>query len=185
MDCDYPRGPIQRIDPDGTITALDLPAAPWIDLAISHGLVWAVSQDNGPSRLIAFNGTTGELVHDIPVAEDVFGYPVRLVADDDNLVISVDTSGGGGRTGSILIVDPTTAVVTETVELPARPEGIALSPHHIWTSGAVVDRDTLKVTPVELGFSLTQGPDDTIWATSPGTNGDGTAIRYTPGQFKQ
>lgn len=181
----YPRGPIQRIDPDGTIITLDLPTAPWTDLAISNGLVWAVSQANGPSQLIAFNGITGELVHDVPVAVDVFGYPVRLVADEDNLVIGVDTSGGSGRTGSILIVDPTTATVTQTIDLPARPEGIALTPHHIWTSGAVVNRDTLEVTPVELGFSLTQGPDGTIWATSPGTNGDGTAIRYTPGQFTE
>ncbi|MGB8858256.1 MAG: hypothetical protein WCC60_03320 [Ilumatobacteraceae bacterium] len=177
-------GPIQRIDTDGTVTDLGLPTARWIDLALSGGLVWAASQEPGGGRLIAFDGTTGAIVHDVPVATDVDGFVVRLVADERNVVVGLDTSGGGGRTGEVVIVDPTTGMITDTVQLGSRPEGIALTDGHIWTSGAVIDRDGLRVTEVDLGFTVALGPDGSIWATRAVPGSDSSIVtRTTPGGF--
>jgi hypothetical protein len=43
--------------------------------------------------------------------------PVRLVADERSVVVGIDTSGGGGRTGALFIVDPATGKVTDTITL--------------------------------------------------------------------
>ncbi len=170
---------IERLDSSGVFTVLGLPDEPWMDLAVSNGLVWALSQASGRGRLIAFDGATGEIRFDLPVAHDVSGFAVRLVADERSVVVGVDTSGGGGRAGELLIVDPVAGVITDTVPLPSRPEGIELTDAHIWTNGAVVDRTTLAVTEVPLGFTITRGPDGSIWGISAGT----TASRYAPGDY--
>ncbi|MGD9794719.1 MAG: hypothetical protein AB7V43_14680, partial [Acidimicrobiia bacterium] len=115
---------------------------------------------------------------DLPIDEKTMG--VRLVADERNVIVGLDTSGGGGRTGAIVIVDPTSATITDTVTLESRPEGIVLTDHYIWTSKAVIDRTTLDVTAVTLGFTIAQGPDGSIWAVS----NAGGAVRYAPGDFK-
>jgi len=144
----------------------DLPSDRWIDLAISNGLVWAISQNRNESRLIAFDGTTGELRHDLPIAPDANAVPVRLVADERNVVVGIDTSGGGGRTGELRIVDPVTAEITDTVPLPSRPEGIVLTARHIWTSAEVLDRATLAIEHSSLFGTITRGPDGSIWGTT-------------------
>ncbi len=181
------QGAIQRIDPDGTITTLDLPSARWMDLAIADGLVWAISSARSDSRLIAFDGTTGELRHDISIPSEGDGFPVRIVADNDSVVIGTDTSGGGGRTGNLVIVDPATGAIVDTVALDSRPEGIALTPDHIWTSGAVLDRQTLEVLDEQLfGFTITRGPDGSIWGTKGiqgAQSGTFVATRTAPGDF--
>ena len=80
------QGPIQRVDPDGTITTLDLPKANWMDLAISNGLIWAIGQAPNDSRLIAFDGATGQLRYDIPIPDENHGFAVRIVADAASVV---------------------------------------------------------------------------------------------------
>lgn len=181
------QGPVQRIDPDGTITTLDLPSARWMDLAFTNGLVWALSSARNDSRLIAFDGATGEIRYDIAIPSEGDGFPVRLVADGTNVVVGTDTSGGGGRTGKLLIVDPTTGAIVDTVELDSRPEGIALTPNHIWTSSAVLDRQSLEVLDEQLfGFTITRGPDGSIWGTTavPGAqSGTFVATRTAPGDL--
>jgi hypothetical protein len=175
----YGRGPIQRIDPDGTLTTLDLPKSSWIDVAISHGMVWALTQSRTDARLIAFDASSGELLHDLALPSNGNHLPVRLVADERSVVVGIDTSGGGGRTGAVLMINPLKAIVTNTIELASRPEGIVLTDRYIWTSGAVIDRSTLAVTNVGLGFTITRGPDGSIWAASR----SGTATRWAPGDF--
>jgi hypothetical protein len=183
------RSPIERIDADGTVTSLDVPAANWVDLAISNGLVWAVSQVEEKGRVVAFDGQTGAVRYDIPVvAGEPNAAPVRLVADERSVVVGIDTSGLGGRTGEVVVIDPGTGSITARAPLDSRPEGIALTDRHIWTSAAVLDRDTLAVTPITLGFSITLGPDGSIWGTralpDPASGIDvGQAIRYAPGDF--
>lgn len=173
-------GVIQQVNPDGTTSNLDAPGYPWIDLAWRDGTIWALSQQRGGAHLVAIDATTGTVTDDLPITADVDGFPVRLAADRHGLVVGVDTSGGGGRSGELLVVDPDTVTVTATIPLDSRPEGIALTGHHIWTSGAVVDRTTLQVTPIGLGFVVTRGPDGSIWAT--GSNGfTATLTRYAPG----
>lgn len=180
------RSPIVRIDADMTVTEMGL-TGKWIDLAISHGLVWAVEQTSGGGRLIAFDGATGEIRHDTVVADGVNGFAVRLVADETSVVVGIDTSGGGGRTGQLLIVDPASGAVTRTVTLDSRPEGIVLTPEHIWTSGAVLDRTTLEIERNELfGFTITRGSDGSIWGTAgvPSSHtGEFVVNRYAPGDL--
>lgn len=180
-------GPIQRIDSDGTITTLDLPSARWMDLAISNGLVWAISSARDDSRLIAFEATTGQLRYDLPLPGAGNGFPVRVVADDLSVVIGTDTSGGGGRTGSLQVVDPTTGEIIDAVALDSRPEGIVLTPNHIWTSGAVLDRHTLEVLDEQIfGFTITRGPDGSIWGTTGvprAQSGTFIATRTAPGDL--
>lgn len=179
-------GPIVRIDPDMTVTEIG-PAGRWVDLAISNGLVWAVEQVRDGGRLIAFDGSTGEIRHDSVLAEDVNGFAVRLVADDTDVVVGVDTSGGGGRTGQLLIVNPDTGEIIDTVTLDSRPEGIVLTPQRIWTSGAVVDRTTWEVEYTEFfGFTITRGTDGSIWGTHgvPNSHTAETVVhRYAPGDL--
>ncbi len=181
------RGPIVRIDPDDTITEL-LSTGRWVDLAFSNGLVWAVEQVRDGGRLIAFDGTTGAIRHDLVVGTDINGFAVRLVADDASVVVGLDTSGGGGRTGQLVLVDPTSGAITDTVTLDSRPEGIVLTPNHIWTSGAVLDRQTLQILETNLfGFTITQGPDGSIWGTAgiPSSHtGEFIVNRYTPGDLR-
>jgi len=178
-------GEIQRVDADDTITTLRLPRHPWMDLAVSHGLVWALSQERPQSHLIAFDEATGRLVHDVVIPSTHDGFPVRLVADEDSVVVGYDTSGGGGRTGSLTVIDPVTAAITGTVDLASRPEGIGLTPHHIWTSAALLDRATLHVRSTDrFGFTIAIGPDGSIWASSgiPGSStAQGSLVRYAPG----
>jgi len=180
------RDGIERLDPDGSIIALDVPAGVWFDLAAADGVVWALSQAREESRLIAFAATDGRLLHDIPVVAGPSDVPVRIVADGTNVVVGIDTSGGGGRTGRLLIVDRASAEITATVELSSRPEGIVLTPDHIWTSGSVVDRLTLAVTDVSIGFAIARGPDGSIWGTRgiAGSSGaDSFVARFAPGDF--
>ncbi|HUF97367.1 MAG TPA: hypothetical protein VMM60_04500 [Ilumatobacter sp.] len=180
------QGEVQRIDPDGTITMLDLPDGRWMDLAVSNGLVWAIEQLRPATRLIGFDGVTGEIIHDlaIPVANN--GYLVRLVADESDVFVGADT--GGGWTGQLTVVDPTMGAIVDTVSLSARPEGIALAPDYIWTSGVVLDRNTLEVVHEQFfGFTIARGPDGSIWGTKsvPGAqSGTFTATRTLPGEFK-
>jgi hypothetical protein len=47
-----------------------------------------------------------------------------------------------------------------------RPEGIALTDGHIWTSSAVVDRQSLEVVDdTPIGLTVAGGPDGSIWGT--------------------
>ena len=176
-------GTIQRVDPDGTITTLDLAVPRSMDLAWHNGIVWGISQVSGASDLIAFDADTGTLLHEVPVARDINGFPVRLVVDDHDVVVGVDTSGGGGRSGEVILVDPSTATITSTIPLGSRPEGIVVTPNYIWTSGAVIDRATVEVTDMNFGFTITRGPDGSIWGI--GTTGLASNLhRYAPGDRK-
>lgn len=183
-------GGIYRIDADGTVTTVH-PAAPaaWIDLAVSHGKVWVLGRDTSGARLVSFDETTSAPVDDvtIPLGPNP-GIPVRLVADKRDVVVGIDPRTGGANgfqsNGELVIVDPATGTITSTIPLATRPEGIVLTNLHIWTSGAVLDRTILAVTPVSLGFTITRGPDGSIWATSsnPGTaDAASVATRYAPG----
>ena len=102
-------------------------------------------------------------------------------------VVGVDTSGGGGPSGELLFIDPSTGTTTGSVELPARPEGIVLTDDYVWTSGAVVDRAARTVVDdTSIGVVLARGADGSIWGTSgvPGSNtAESTAIRFDPGSF--
>jgi hypothetical protein len=183
------RGGIQRVDPDEKITSLNVPQQTWFDLAWSNDLVWALSQQRGTSSLLAVDGYSGDIQHDINLELDDNEFPVRVVADDDNVVVGTDTSGGGGRTGRLLVFDPTNGILLDQVSLNSRPEGIVLTPDHIWTSGAIVDRATLDVELDNggFGFSIARGPDGSIWGTGgvPGSGvNDGVALRWTPGDYK-
>jgi signal peptidase I len=177
-------GAVHRIEPDGTVTALDVPRQLWMDLAVSNGLVWALAQASGNSRVLALDTVTGLVKYDIPIATNVAGYAVRLVADDNSVVVGVDTSGGGGRTGALQIIDARTGAIGTWLALASRPEGIVLTPDRIITSGAVIDRTTMTVIATgNYGFTLTQGPDGSIWGTisAPGSDND-RAQRFPPGQ---
>lgn len=180
------RRPIQRLDPDGTITTLDLPADRWMDLAVSNGMVWALSQDptRNDSRLIAFDSTTSEFRYDIAIPNEGNGAAVRLVADDDSVVVGAATSGLSARTGKLFVIDPTTGTIVDEVALDSRPEGIVLTPNHIWTSQAVLDRGTLEVLDEQhFGFTITRGPDGSIWGTGGSADGTFTATRTAPGDL--
>ena len=63
--------------------------------------------------MIAFDGQTGNVRYDLPITE---GEPdsaaVRLVADERSVVVGVDTSGVGGRTGELVVIDPTKASIS-------------------------------------------------------------------------
>ena len=75
--------------------------------------------------------------------------------------------------------------MTDRVPLEVRPEGIVLTKHDIWTSGAIVDRNTFTVTAQPVGFGITRAPDGSIWATGgiPGSsNAEGVAYRYSAGE---
>lgn len=181
-------GPLTRLDIDGTSTVVDATDREWFDLAYHDGLVWALLGQDTADNLIAFDGQTGEIRHRQTIPTDGAGFPVRLIATGDELIVGTDTSGGGGRTGAIWILDPATAEITATVELNSRPEGIAVTDSHIWTSGAVIDRASLEVVLDEqyFGFTITIGPDNSIWGTG-GISGLGTAhyvaLRYAPGDL--
>lgn len=179
---------IQRIDPDGSITELDVEQGRWFDLAISNGLVWALSQQRVTSRLIGFDGDTGEIVHEVPLDLGENEVPVRLVADDTQVVVGTDTTGGGGRAGRIITVDSETGAVLGAAQLESRPEGIVLTPNHIWTSGAILDRSDQSVLldNQSFGFTITRGPDGSIWGTGgvPGSSiAEGVATRWAPGAY--
>lgn len=179
---------IQRIDPDGGITPLDIEQGRWFDLATSDGLVWAISQARVTGRLIGFDGNTGDIVHDVSLDLGENEFPVRIVADDTQVVVGTDTTGGGGRAGRIISVDAETGAVLGTAELESRPEGIVLTQNHIWTSGAILDRSDLTVLldNQSFGFTITRGPDGSIWGTGgvPGSStAEGMATRWTPGSY--
>jgi outer membrane protein assembly factor BamB len=181
------QGGFERIDPDATVTKLNVSRGAWMDLAFSNGLVWAVSQSRETGRVIAFDGETGKVRYNIPVVRgEPHSAPVRLVADEQSVVVGVDTSDLGGRTGELVVIDPSTGLITNRVPLSSRPEGVALTARHIWTSGAVLDRDTLAVSPQPLGFSVARADDGSIWGTgvipSSGTV-EGLARRFAPGDF--
>jgi hypothetical protein len=182
------RDGLQRVDPDGTITDLNVPQDSWSDLGWSDGLVWAISTQRGAGTLLAIDGYSGEIRYDIELELDDNEVAVRIVADDNSVVVGTDTSGGGGRTGRLLVFDPTTGDLLDQAVLNTRPEGIVLTPEHIWTSGAIVDRATLtvEVDNAGFGFSITRGPDGSIWGTgaapASGVN-DGVALRWTPGDY--
>ncbi len=182
-------GPIRRIDTDETITELDIGDAPWVDLAYTNGLIWALKQSDGPDNLIAFEPNTGAIRHLLTVTGNGSWFPVRLVADETTIAVGTDTSGGGGRTGSVILIDAATTDIEATIELNSRPEGISLTPEHIWTNGAVIDRATLDVTTYQLlGFTITVGPDGSIWGFGgiPGSDsGNFVAHRYSPGQYAE
>jgi hypothetical protein len=150
--------------------------------------VWAISTQRGAGTLLAIDGYSGEIRYDIELELDDNEVAVRIVADDNSVVVGTDTSGGGGRTGRLLVFDPTTGDLLDQAVLNTRPEGIVLTPEHIWTSGAIVDRATLtvEVDNAGFGFSITRGPDGSIWGTgaapASGVN-DGVALRWTPGDY--
>lgn len=183
---DYTNEQIQRIDPDGSITTLDLPADRWMDMTIANGMVWALSQTRPVGRLIAFDVDSGALRYDIPIDVSDNGYPVRLVADDTSVVVGAD--GGLGGNGELFVIDPTRGTIEQTAALAKRPEGIVLTPNHIWTSTALLDRDTLEVLDdTGFGFTITRGPDGSIWGTTSVPNSQsGTFIarRTAPGDYQ-
>jgi streptogramin lyase len=164
-------GTIQRIEPDGTITTVYAPPdgeprRAFMDLVVADGKLWALSQTRGNSRLLAIDPVTGDVAHDLLLSGDISTIGVRVVADQHGIVVGADTSGGGGRTGELYLIDPTTGTITDTVELPSRPEGIALTDDHIFTSAAVVDRHSLDVVDdTPFGFTIARGPDGSIWGT--------------------
>ena len=176
---------VQRIEASGAVVDVPAPDGSWFEAAISGGLVWLL--EAGSSRLIAVDPATGELRHQVDVAIGISGATlraVRLVADETSVVVGIDTSGGG-RTGELVLVDPVAGAITGRVELGSRPEGIALTVDRIWTSGAVVDRRTLGVRSYGIGFSLTVGPDGSIWGVGGrAASGYSTAdvTRHAPGQ---
>jgi hypothetical protein len=103
------------------------------------------------------------------------------------VVVGIDTSGLGGRTGEVVVIDPTTGAISSRVALDSRPEGIALTNRHIWTNAAVLDRATLAITPQFFGFTIARGPDGSIWGTHHSADANeidvGEAIRFSPGDF--
>jgi hypothetical protein len=157
-----------------------------MDLAYSNGLVWALSQRPETATVVAFDGQTGEIRFNIPVVRgQAQAYPVRLVADEQSVLVGIDT-GAFSQKGELVVIDPAAGVITNRIALPSRPEGIALTARYIWTSGAVLDRDTLAVTPYPLGFSVARADDGSIWATG-GVPGSATAAsvarRFAPGDY--
>ena len=180
-------GGVERIGSDATVTKVNVTTGAWMDLAYSNGVVWALSQQFETGRVIAFDGETGKIRYNIPVVQgEPRSAPVRLAADERAVVVGIDTSGGGGRTGELVVIDPSTGSITNRVTLAFRPEGIALTARHIWTSGAVLERDTLAVTAFPFGFSVARADDGSIWATGaiPGSAAaEGLARRYAPGDF--
>lgn len=185
---DYANKQIQRINTDGSVTTLDLPSERWMDMTITNGMVWALSQTPSVGRLIAFDADSGELRYDIPIAVSGqgSGYPVRLVSDDTSIVVGAD--GGLGGNGELFVIDPSSGTIEQTVALATRPEGIVLTPNHIWTSAAILDRNTLEVLyEGSFGFTITRGPDGSIWGTSGLPNaqsGTFVARRTAPGDYK-
>lgn len=180
---------IQRIDPDGTITPLDIEQGRWFDLAISDGLVWAISQQRVDGRLIGFDRETGEIRHEVPLDLGENEFPVRIVADDTQVAVGTDTTGGGGRAGRIITVNPKNGTILATTQLESRPEGIALTPTHIWTSGAILDRSDLTVLldNQSFGFTITLGPDGSIWGTggvASSSTAEFVATRWAPGEYR-
>lgn len=180
---------IQRIDPDGTITPLDIEQGRWFDLAVSDGLVWAISQQRVDGRLIGFDGQTGAILHEVPLDLGDNEFPVRIVADDTQVVVGTSTNGGGGQAGRIITVNPNDGTIIATTQLESRPEGIALTPTHIWTSGAVLDRSDLTVLLDQqvFGFTITIGPDGSIWGTggiASSSTAEFVATRWTPGAYR-
>lgn len=183
---DYQNKQIQRVGADGSVATLDLPADRWMDMTITHGMVWALSQTRPIGRLIAFDLDSGKLRYDIPIDVRGDGYPVRLVSDETSVVVGAD--GGVGGNGELFVIDPSTGTIVGSVALAIRPEGIVLTPNHIWTSAAVLDRRTLDVLNTEgFGFTITRGPDGSIWGTGGVPSAQsGTFIvgRTAPGDFQ-
>jgi hypothetical protein len=59
-----------------------------------------------------------------------------------------------------------------------------LTPNHIWTSQAVLDRNTLDILNEQhFGFTITRGPDGSIWGTGGVADGTLTATRTAPGDL--
>lgn len=182
------RDGIQRIDPDGTITNLDVPDRFWFDLAYSNNTVWALDQERGGGTLLGVDADTGTTRHTVPLQLSESEIAVRIVAGDDQVIIGTDTSGGGGRTGRILVYDAITATLINSVALDSRPEGIVITDNYIWTSGAIIDRDTLTVETdnTYFGFTITRGPDGSIWGTTSlasSSTAEGVAVRWAPGDY--
>ncbi|MEO1057732.1 MAG: hypothetical protein AAFY28_12525 [Actinomycetota bacterium] len=180
---------VQRVAPDGTITTIDLPQRRWFDMAYTDGLVWVLNQHRGGGEVVALDPATGETRHDIALDLADNEFAVSIVADDDTVVVGTDTTGGGWRAGRVLTIDPSTGSPTSAIDLDSRPEGIVLTPHYIWTSGAVIDRSDLAVLLDDqgFGFTITRGPDGSIWGTSslPSTfSASGTAVRWAPGEYR-
>lgn len=178
---------IQRIDPDGTITPLDIEQGRWFDLAVSDGVIWAISQQRVDGRLIGFDGETGAILHEVPLDLGDNEFPVRIVADDTQVVVGTDTTGGGGRAGRIISVNPRDGTILATTQLESRPEGIAFTPTHIWTSGAILDRSDLTVLldNQSFGFTITIGPDGSIWGTGAiSSTAEFVATRWNPGAYR-
>ena len=179
-------GGIEHIEPDGTITRLNPAIGARMDLAYSNGLVWALSQRHGTATVVALDGETGKVRFNIPVVRgEPQSYPVRLVADEQSVLVGID-AGGPSQMGELVVIDPTDGSITSRTALPSRPEGIALTARHIWTSGAVLERDTLAVSSQSFGFSITRADDGSIWATSgipSSASAEGIARRFAPGDF--
>lgn len=179
-------GGVQRIEPTGTLTLLDAAIGARMDLAYSNGLVWALSQGRGTATVVALDGQTGKVRFNIPVVRgEPESYPVRLVADEQSVLVGIDR-GDATQKGELVVIDPSDGSITSRTVLPLRPEGIALTPRYIWTSGAVLDRDTLAVSSQLFGFSVTRADDGSIWTTSgipSSATAAGVARRFAPGDF--
>ena len=110
---------------------------------------------------------------------------MRLVADEQSVLVGIDR-GDTTQKGELVVIDPSDGSITSRTVLPLRPEGIALTPRYIWTSGAVLDRDTLAVSSQSFGFSVTRADDGSIWTTSgvpSSATAAGVARRFAPGDF--
>ena len=152
-----------------------------VDVAATADRLWVLLQAPGPSLLIEVDPGTGAVVGQL----EIEAFAVRLVATDDELVVGTDTSGGGGRTGALTIVDPGSRTITASAALDARPEAIVVIDDLIVTSGLrAVDRRTLEPRPLPveaegLGFVLSRFGAD-LWATVP-TDPDGSSqVRPVP-----
>jgi hypothetical protein len=164
-----------------TIATLAL-KAPLIDLAVSAGLLWALvlKDETGGDRLLALDPETGVVVHEVDVgptaAEHVNGFGVRLMADEQSVVVGMDLARP--QSGELVVVDPYAATIVARPRLRTPPVGIALTPDRIWATQGVVDRRTMEVTDTALlGGGLTVGPDGTVWGTLGA--GGGTAVQWS------
>lgn len=168
---------IVAVSSDGVASDhLELPGGGFpVDVAASADRVWVLQQASGPSLLVEIDPDTGAVLGQL----EIDAMAVRLVATRDELVVGTDTSGGGGRTGALTIVNPDSRTIVASAALDARPEAIIVLDDVIVTSGLrVLDRRTLQVRQRAgdtsgVGFALALVGSD-LWATVT-TNPDGSS----------
>jgi hypothetical protein len=177
---------VQRVDAttgqvgSAVPVALDGGSLP-VDVARTDDGLWVLVQAPGPSPLVRVDPATGAVTDQV----DIDAGAVRLVATDEELVVGTDTSGFGGRTGAVTLVDPATRSIVAAVPLDTRPEAIVLVDDLIVTSGLrALDRQTLAERPLpssysQLGFAMT-GDGSSLWVSVPGAPDGSSTVRRIP-----